>query len=185
MPAMPMRLDQLVDRAGRDALHVGFLDHRRQRLLGHPPRLQEAREVAALPELGDAQLDRPGPGLPVAIAIAVAMVGSALAALAVAGAAQGVGPPAPSSVARRSRSSRAAMSCRNPSPAAREGRSCRRSSWCSPRSELRLKPNPTEEHRGDHQLWISSPPPPDSRRSLRRATYPQLLHHARGHDPAS
>src|SRR3954470_14639233 len=30
-------------------------------------------------------------------------------------------------------------------------------------------------------LWISRPPTPDSRRSLRRATYPQLLHHAAGH----
>src|SRR6266702_3588860 len=30
---------------------------------------------------------------------------------------------------------------------------------------------------------ISSPPPPDSRRSLRRATYPQVLHHSGGHDP--
>jgi hypothetical protein len=36
------RLDQVVDRAGRDALDVGLLDHRGQRLLGHPPRLQEA-----------------------------------------------------------------------------------------------------------------------------------------------
>src|SRR5712671_4576493 len=27
------------------------------------------------------------------------------------------------------------------------------------------------------------PPPPDSWRSLRRATYPQLLHHSEGHDP--
>jgi hypothetical protein len=29
-------------------------------------------------------------------------------------------------------------------------------------------------------LWISGPPPPDSRRSLRRATYPQLLHYHQG-----
>ena len=59
------RLDQIVDRAGRDALDVGFLDHRGQRLLGHPPRLQEAGKVAALPQLGDAQLDRAGARLPV------------------------------------------------------------------------------------------------------------------------
>ena len=38
-------------------------------------------------------------------------------------------------------------------------------------------------------LWITGSPPPDSRRSLRRAGYPQLptkrelLHHAVGHDP--
>jgi len=36
------RLDQLVDRAGRDTLHVCFLDHCRERLLGHPPWLQES-----------------------------------------------------------------------------------------------------------------------------------------------
>ena len=82
------RLDQLVDRAGRDALDVGFLDHRRQRLLGHPARLQEAREVAALPQLGDAQLDRPGAGLPVPVAIAVALRQPLGAALAIAGAGQ-------------------------------------------------------------------------------------------------
>src|SRR6202011_272878 len=29
---------------------------------------------------------------------------------------------------------------------------------------------------------ISGPPPPDSWRSLRQATYPQLLHHLKGHD---
>ena len=49
------------------------MDHRRQRLLGEPPRLQEAGEIAALPELRDAQLDGPGPGLPIAITIAVAL----------------------------------------------------------------------------------------------------------------
>ncbi|TSD82901.1 ISNCY family transposase [Mycobacterium sp. KBS0706] len=31
-------------------------------------------------------------------------------------------------------------------------------------------------------MWISSPPVPDSWRSLRRATYPQLLHHLVGHN---
>ena len=39
------RLDEIVDRARRHALHVGFLDDRAQRLLGHPPRLEEAREI--------------------------------------------------------------------------------------------------------------------------------------------
>ena len=85
---MPMRLDQVVDRARRDALDVGLLDHRRQRLLGHAPRLQEAREVAALPELGDAQLDRPGPRLPVPVAVAVALGQPIRALLAIAGAGQ-------------------------------------------------------------------------------------------------
>jgi hypothetical protein len=67
-------------------LHVGFLDHRGERLLGHPARLQEAGEVAAAAQLGDAQLDRAGPRLPVAIAIAVAVVRPLGAALAVRGA---------------------------------------------------------------------------------------------------
>ena len=71
--AHPHRLDQIVDRAGRDALDVGLLDHGGERLLGHPPRLQEAREVGALPQPGDAQLDRAGARLPVALAIAVAL----------------------------------------------------------------------------------------------------------------
>ena len=86
--AHPHRLDQVVDRAGRDALDVGLLDHRGQRLLGHPPRLQEAGEVAALPQLRDAQLDRAGARLPVALAIAVALGQPLGALLAVAGAGQ-------------------------------------------------------------------------------------------------
>ena len=52
------RPDEIVDRAGRHALDVGLLDHRGQRLLGHPPRLEEARKVRALAQLGDAQFDR-------------------------------------------------------------------------------------------------------------------------------
>ena len=67
----PHRLNQIVDRAGRHALDVGLLDHRSQRLLGHPPRLQEAREVAPLPQLRDLQLDRAGPRLPGPVAVAV------------------------------------------------------------------------------------------------------------------
>ena len=88
MPLMPMRLDQVVDRAGRDALDVGLLDHRGQRLLGHAARLQEAREVAALAQLGDAQLDRAGARLPVAVAVAVALGQPLRALLAIAGAGQ-------------------------------------------------------------------------------------------------
>jgi hypothetical protein len=49
------------------------LDHRRQRLLGHPARLQEAREVGTLPEPRDAQLDRAGARLPVPVAVAIAL----------------------------------------------------------------------------------------------------------------
>ena len=49
----PHCLDQIVDRTGRYALDVGLLDHRGQCLLGHPSRLQKAREVAAFAQLGD------------------------------------------------------------------------------------------------------------------------------------
>ena len=65
-------LNQFVDRAGRDALDIGFLDHRRQRLFGHPARLEKPGEVAPLAQLWDAQFDRPGTGLPIAVAIPVA-----------------------------------------------------------------------------------------------------------------
>ena len=48
------RLDQVIDGAGRDALDVGFLDHCRQRLLGHAAGLQKAWKIAAVAQLGDA-----------------------------------------------------------------------------------------------------------------------------------
>jgi hypothetical protein len=46
---------------------------RGQSLLRQPPRLQETGEVAALPELRDAQIDGPGAGLPHPVAVAVAL----------------------------------------------------------------------------------------------------------------
>ena len=49
---------QIVDRAGRDALDIGFLDHGSQRLLGQTARFEEGREVAAASQLRDAQFDR-------------------------------------------------------------------------------------------------------------------------------
>ncbi|MGY4299186.1 hypothetical protein ACVWXN_007281 [Bradyrhizobium sp. i1.4.4] len=67
------RLHQIVHRAGRDTLHVGFLHHGGERLLGHAARLQEAREVGALAQLGNAQFDRAGAGLPDPVAVAVAL----------------------------------------------------------------------------------------------------------------
>ena len=60
----PHSLDQVVHRPRRDALNISLLDDRGQRLLGEPPRRQKAREIRALPELRDTQLDRPGPRLP-------------------------------------------------------------------------------------------------------------------------
>jgi hypothetical protein len=77
------RLHKIVDRARRDALDVGLLHHRGQRLLGEPPRLEEAREVRALAQLRDAQLDGPGPGLPDPVAVAVALRQTLRALLAV------------------------------------------------------------------------------------------------------
>src|SRR5207237_7844022 len=82
------RLDQLVDRAGRDALDVGFLDHRGERLLGHPPRLQKARKITAAAQLGDAQLDRAGARLPNPVAVSITVIDPLSAALAVRGAGQ-------------------------------------------------------------------------------------------------
>lgn len=54
-------------------LDVGHLDYRRQRLFGHPPRLQKAWKVRPLAQLGDAQFHRAGAGFPVAIPVAVAL----------------------------------------------------------------------------------------------------------------
>ncbi len=53
------RLHQIVDRARRDALDIGFLNDGSESLLGHPARLQKAGEVAALAQLRDMQLDLP------------------------------------------------------------------------------------------------------------------------------
>jgi hypothetical protein len=72
----------------RSPLHIGLLDDRGERLLGHPARLQEAGEVAALPELRNAQLDGARAGLPVARPVAVAVVEAIGAPLAVPGAGQ-------------------------------------------------------------------------------------------------
>jgi hypothetical protein len=83
--AHPHRLNEIVDRTGGDALHVSLLHHRGERLLGHSARLPEAGEVAAPAQLGDAQFDRPGAGLPIPLAVAVALDKALRALLAVAG----------------------------------------------------------------------------------------------------
>ncbi len=82
------RLDEVVDGAGRDALDVGLLYDSGECLLGEPSRLQEAREVRALAQLRNAQLDRPGAGLPGALPIAIALRQTLCALLAVAGSGQ-------------------------------------------------------------------------------------------------
>src|SRR5712675_826568 len=125
-PGHAHRFDQLIDRARRHALHVSLLDHRRERLLGHAPRFQKARKVAALAQLWDAPLDRPGAGLPDPVTVAVAVIDAVWAALAMRGK-----PP-----------SRAANRRPSSSPAAYAGSSSRRSS-SAPWSGLRFqRPNP-------------------------------------------
>ena len=79
--------DQIIDRAGRDTLNIGLLDHRRERLLGHATRFQKRREVTAL-GLRNAQLDRAGARLPDPVAIAVAVIDAVGAALPMGGAGQ-------------------------------------------------------------------------------------------------
>jgi hypothetical protein len=74
----PERLHQLVDAAGRDATHVGLLDDRHQRLLGAPARPEKAREVAALTQLRDLQIDLAGARVPPPRAVAVAVRGAVL-----------------------------------------------------------------------------------------------------------
>jgi hypothetical protein len=75
-------LDQPVDLAGGDAIHIRLLDHRHHRLLGPPPGLQEGGEVGALAQLGDGQLQAADPGVPLAGSVAVAVGGPFQAALA-------------------------------------------------------------------------------------------------------
>ena len=46
------RFDEIVDRAGRDAMHISLLHYRGERLFGQAGRLQEARELLPLRSLG-------------------------------------------------------------------------------------------------------------------------------------
>jgi hypothetical protein len=66
-------LDQPIHPTGADAVDVGLLHHRDQRLLGPPARLQERREVAAGPQPGNAQLQLPDPGVPGSWPVAVTL----------------------------------------------------------------------------------------------------------------
>ena len=77
--------DEIIDRAGRDAMHIGLLHDRGQSLLGQAAGLQEGREVAAFPQLGNAQLHRAGTRLPQPIAIAIALGDPLRTALAMGG----------------------------------------------------------------------------------------------------
>jgi hypothetical protein len=77
-------LHQVVDRPSGDALDVGLLDDRGQCFLAHPPRLEEAREVAALADFRDVQFNRARARIPLARTVAVA-VGEAIGAAAAVG----------------------------------------------------------------------------------------------------
>jgi hypothetical protein len=55
--AHPHRLDQVVHRARRHTVHIGFLNDGSEGLLGHAPGLEEARKVGSFAQLRDPQLD--------------------------------------------------------------------------------------------------------------------------------
>src|SRR5207302_2761335 len=77
----PHRLHQIVDPPGRHAADPGLLDNRDQRLLRALAGFEKRREIAPLPQLWDAQLQRAEPGVEGALAIAVAPGGPLAAAL--------------------------------------------------------------------------------------------------------
>jgi hypothetical protein len=82
----PEALDELIDPPRRHTADIGLLHHTHERLLAALPGLQETREVAALADLRDLQLDLARTGVPAAGPIAVAMRRAVLAALTVLGA---------------------------------------------------------------------------------------------------
>ena len=69
--AQPHGLGQIVDAAGRDAADPRLLDHGDQRLLRGLAGLEEAGEVAALPQLRHPQVQRAQTGIESALSIAV------------------------------------------------------------------------------------------------------------------
>lgn len=81
-------MNQLVDPAGGDAADPGFLDHRYQRLLHRPARLQKAGKIRSLAQLRDAQVERAEPRLQRSVAITIAIGQSTVRAFMPAGADQ-------------------------------------------------------------------------------------------------
>ena len=89
---MPKRLDELVHPPGRHPEQVAGRDHRGQRPLGAFAAFQQpVREVGAVPQLGDREIQGACAGVELAMPVAVALIGPLGAALAVSGAAQRVG----------------------------------------------------------------------------------------------
>ncbi len=88
----PEGLGELLHSAGGDTEQVGGGDHRDQGLFGPAAALEQpVREVAALPQLGNGELDGPSAGVPLARAVAVAVVDAFVADLPVLGVAERVG----------------------------------------------------------------------------------------------
>jgi hypothetical protein len=75
-PIQAERLHQLIDFPRRDAMHVGFLHHREERVLRPPAGLEERRKVRARSDLRDRQLDRADPRVPRPHPVAVAVAGA-------------------------------------------------------------------------------------------------------------
>jgi site-specific DNA recombinase len=71
----PQGLHQRVHPAGRNALHIRLLDHRRQRPLGAGARFQQRGEVAAIPHARHPQRETPYARVPGAVPVAVALPG--------------------------------------------------------------------------------------------------------------
>jgi len=69
----PQALDELIDATRRDTADIRLLDDAHERLLAALARLQEAREVAALTDLRDLQLDLTRARIPSPRPIAIAM----------------------------------------------------------------------------------------------------------------
>ncbi len=67
------RLHQVIDFPRRDAVHVRFLHHGQQRVLGPPAGLQQRGEIRPGADFGDRQLDGPHPRIPRPRAAAVAI----------------------------------------------------------------------------------------------------------------
>jgi hypothetical protein len=70
--------DEVVHPAGADPGHVRLLDDREQGPLGPPPRLEQGREVRAVADARDRELDRADPGVPAPVAVSVAAGEAAL-----------------------------------------------------------------------------------------------------------
>jgi hypothetical protein len=90
-PLDPELLHQLLDPTRGDAGEVRVGDHRHERLLRPPARLQQPlRKVRPLAQLRQRELDRADPGVPIPLPITVAAVDSLRTPLAVARAAERV-----------------------------------------------------------------------------------------------